>query len=88
MCIGILPACMYVCHVYAVPLEAKRGSTSSRTGVKMVVNSSQGTGTVEQLGQDPSDRHLHPGAWAVPQLTVHGSCQERAGLTRVLLFSG
>jgi hypothetical protein len=38
----------------------------------------------EQLGQGPSGLYLHPGGRAVPQLSVHWSCQDRAGLPGVL----
>jgi hypothetical protein len=32
--------------------------------------------------------HLHPGAEAIPQPTVHGSCQDRTGLLGVLILPG
>jgi hypothetical protein len=50
--------------------------------------STQGTGSVEQLGQDPSGCHLHRGAKAVPQHSVHRSSQKRAALPRVLSHTG
>ena len=39
---------------------------------------------VEQMRQCSFCLHLHPGAGAVPQPSVHWSCQERAGLPGVL----
>jgi hypothetical protein len=35
-------------------------------------------------GKGPTDLHLHPGAGAVLQPSVHWSCQDRAGLPGVL----
>ena len=43
---------------------------------------------MEQQGQDPSGLHLHTGAKAIPQPSVHRSHQERAGLPEVLSLSG
>lgn len=34
--------------------------------------STQATGAVDQLGQGPFSLHLHPGAGAIPQPSVHG----------------
>lgn len=34
MCIGILPACVYVHHVCDVPTEARRGAPTPGTGVR------------------------------------------------------
>jgi hypothetical protein len=50
--------------------------------------STQDTGTVEQLGQDPSSHHLHPGTKAVPQPSVHRFNQKRAGLPGLLSLLG
>ena len=43
---------------------------------------------VEQLRQDLSGHHLYPVAEAVPQPTVHGSCQERPVILGVFLLLG
>ena len=44
----------------------------------------QATEATELLGQGPTGLHLQPGGGAVPQPSVHWSCQERAGLPGVL----
>ena len=46
--------------------------------------STQASEAAEQLGQGPSCLHLHPRGQAFPQLFVHWSFQERAGLPGVL----
>jgi hypothetical protein len=43
---------------------------------------------LRQLEQGSSGCHLHPGTGAVLQLSVHGSCQGRAGLQGVLWLLG
>ena len=60
-------------------------STFSPTIVQSrTAKSSQGIGTVEQLGQDISCPHLHPRAGAIPHPFTHRSCQKRADVSGVL----
>jgi hypothetical protein len=48
------------------------------------LRSTQAAEAAEELGQDPRSLHLHTGGGALLQVSVHWSCQERAGLPGVL----
>ena len=48
------------------------------------LRSTQAAEAAEELGQDPTSLHLHTGGGALLQVSVHWSCQERAGLPGVL----
>jgi hypothetical protein len=58
MCIGVLPACLYVNHIHAVPVEARKGYWSSEIGT--LVNLNVGTGIHQVFFGRTAELSLHP----------------------------
>lgn len=38
MCVDVLPTCMSVCHVYAVPMEVRSGDQTLEPKLQMVMS--------------------------------------------------
>jgi hypothetical protein len=77
MCLGVLPTCMSVYHMCAVPLAVRRGCWIPWTGVSNGCELPIGAGTQEQvfdISGDLQSRIFPRACWGVPSL-LQCNCQ-------------